>query len=235
MAEFRMPGATHRTVAVGATGTGKTVAAAWLLSKQNFEKRPWVILDFKNEELWDDVGTPPMRPLKLGDMPGKTGLYRMHVQPGDEDALEQWFWDIWRKASRDRKSRGCGLFIDEVSLVPQRAAFKAILRQGRSLRIPVISCTQRPVDVDREVFTESQFKMIFPLEDERDYKIIRGFTRGANIEAPITDANGRALKHWFYWYDSAQRELFTLRPTPKPEIIAADLKALAPWPSFFGV
>ena len=66
---FRLPGGADRTVVIGPTGSGKTVAGAWLLSRQRFDRRPWVALDFKNEELWDAVGDPPMRPLRVSPCP----------------------------------------------------------------------------------------------------------------------------------------------------------------------
>jgi len=220
MAEFILPGAEDKTVVIGATGTGKTVFGAWLLSKQRFDKRPWVAIDFKNEELWDDVGSPPMRLLKLGSMPGKRGLYRMPVYPGQEEAFEDWLWKIWRKEN-------VGLFIDEVTLVPQKAAFKGILRQGRSKHIPVIACTQRPVDVDREVFSEANYVSVFRLDDERDYKIIKGFTRNAPIEAPLPP-------HYSYWYDKRKFTCLTLQPVPAPASIAADLRRVAPVSWLFG-
>ena len=217
---FRLPGASDRTTIIGGTGTGKTTLGAWVLSKQRFDARPWVCLDFKNEELWDIVGDPPMRELKLGAMPSKRGLYRMHVRPGEEDRLEDWLWKVWAKEN-------IGLFCDEVSLVPQRNAFKAILRQGRSKRIPVISCTQRPVDCDREIFTESQFVSVFRLDDIRDYKIIQGFTRNAPIERPLKD-------RWSYWYDKKNFSLAILQPVPPPDSIASNLRANVPYSWFLG-
>ena len=128
MVQFTLPGASDRTVIIGPTGTGKTIGGAWVLSRQRFDKRPWVALDFKQEELWDMVGDPPMRPLRMGQLPNGLGLYRMHVLPMEDDALEEWLWKVWAKGN-------IVLFVDEVSLVPQKAAFKAILRQGRSKRI----------------------------------------------------------------------------------------------------
>lgn len=217
---FRFPGGADRTAVMGATGTGKTICAAWILSEQRFDKRPWVCLDFKNEELWDLVGSPPMKRLRVGEMPGKRGLYKMPVNPGQEDDLEDWLWKVWKRGN-------IGLFCDEVTLMPDGKAFKAILRQGRSLRIPVISCTQRPVDVDREVFTESPYKAIFRLSDERDYKTIKGFTRGAKIEEPLPP-------HYFHWYDEKQNEHLRLSPVPNPEIIAERLRAKAPYSWVFG-
>jgi hypothetical protein len=227
MPELILPGAEDRTVVIGPTGSGKTVAGAWLLSRQRFDKRPWVALDFKNEILWDQVGSPTMRHLKLGHMPDKRGLYRMPVDPGDEEALEQWFWKVWR-------AENIGLFIDELSLVPQCASFRAILRQGRSKRIPLIGCTQRPVKVDREVFSESGFKMIFPLSDGRDSKTVKEFCRDAPIDKPIRNQNGVIIKHASYWYDEKRDALLTLQPTPKPEIIAAELRRVVPVRTFWG-
>lgn len=220
---FILPGAADRTVIIGQTGSGKTVQGAWLLSKQRFDKRPWVALNFKDEELWHRVGDPPMRPLRLGAMPAKRGLYRMDVHPGDEDALEDWLWKIWERGN-------VGIFADEVSLVPQKRAFKAILRQGRSKLIPVIACTQRPVDCDREVFTEAQYRSFFGLEDTRDYQVIRGLFGDRDIK----EAARTLKRHWSLWWDVKQRELSVLKPAPPPVTVAADLKAAAPYSWFLG-
>lgn len=217
--DFTLPGAADRTAVIGATGTGKTVLGAWLLSKQRFDKRPWVCIDFKNEELWDRVGTPPMQTLKLGQMPGKRGLYRMRVQPWDSDALEDWLKKIWTRGN-------VGLFVDEVSLMPQKDAFKAILRQGRSLLIPVIACSQRPVDVDREVWSEANYISVFRLDDVRDYKIIQGFTRNAPIDQPLPEFHS-------HWYDKKKYSCITLQPVPSPDTIAASIKQVAPRPITF--
>ena len=219
MTAFRFPGASDRTVIIGATGSGKTVFGAWILSKQRFNKRPWIIIDFKGEELWDLVQTPPLMTLKLGDMPSKKGLYRMSVLPGDDDIIEEFFRKVWIKEN-------IGLFIDEVSLINSKRWFKALLRQGRSKRIPVISCTQRPVDCDREIFTESQFKSIFRLDDKRDYKIVEDFCPGTDLTKALPDK-------WSYWYDSPHRALFKLQPCPPPDTIAADLRRNVPYTSFW--
>jgi len=211
---FKLPGAADRTVVIGPTGSGKTVGGAWILSRQRFDKRPWVCIDFKGEELWDDVGEPPMRRLKLGDLPGKRGLYRMHVRPDQDEALEAWLWKVWSKGN-------IGLFVDEVSLIPSKAAFKAILRQGRSKQIPVISCTQRPVDCDREVFSESQFRMFYGIEDPRDWLVIKGLFKHGDVEKPLPP-------YWCYWYNAKDKTCLTLKPVPPPEEIAKTLRAVAP-------
>jgi len=217
--EFRLPGGTDRICIIGPTGSGKTVLGGWVLSRQRFSERPWVALDYKDEELWDKVGDPPMRRLRLGAMPGKQGLYRMSVRPGQEDELEAWLWKVWEKGN-------IGLFCDEVSLVPQKDAFKAILRQGRSKHIPVIACTQRPVGCDREVFSESQYMVSFGVADQfRDYPIVRGLFGE-------TDVRTRLPRHNCYWYDVKQDHCFVLKPCPPPASIAATLKQAVPYSIF---
>lgn len=187
---------------------------AYLLSKQRLDKRPWIVIDFKDEELWDRVKRPAIQDLKLGTMPGKRGLYRVRIDPWQSEDLEEYLKDIWSHGN-------IGLFVDEVSLIPQRDAFKAILRQGRSRLIPVIACTQRPVDCDREVFTESNYMACFRLKDIRDYKIVQGMTgtQGAERHLP---------PHWCWWYDAKENATFPLRPCPPPDSIASDLRDVAP-------
>lgn len=220
-ASFRLPGGTDRTVVIGMTGTGKTVFGAFILSKQRWNERPWVWIDFKDEELIDKIGTPPVQEITLSTIPKKPGLYRLRVSPRDNDALEDWLWRVWQKGN-------VGIFCDEVSLMPKQEAFKAVLRQGRSLRIPVIACTQRPVDCDREVFSEANFVSVFRVKDRRDYKIIQEFTGNAAIERPLKE-------HWSYWYDAKQNSLLTLRPCPPPDMVAKSLRENVPYAfSFFG-
>lgn len=221
---FTLPGAADRTVVIGPTGSGKTIMGAWLLSKQRFDKRPWVALDFKGEELWDRVGDPPMRPLRFGQMPGKRGLYRMDVHPGQEAELEGWLWKIWEREN-------VGIFVDEVSLINSKAAFKAILRQGRSKRIPVIACTQRPVDCDREVFSEAQYRCLFGIEDlHRDYPVIRGLFGNRDIRDDVS----RLKRHWSLWYDAKGKSLTVLKPCPSPDTVASDLRRTVPYSFFLG-
>jgi len=127
MAQFVLPGASDRSIIIGGTGTGKTVAGAWLLSKQRFDKRPWIALDFKDEVLWDKVGDPPMRELRLGTVPKKLGLYRVIVNPGQEDELEQYLWDIWERGN-------VGLFCDDYS--------EAVRLIAKKWGLPVIDFAQ---------------------------------------------------------------------------------------------
>jgi hypothetical protein len=214
MTEFVLPGGTDRTTVIGMTGSGKTVFGAWLLSRQRFDLRPWLWLDFKNEELIDQIGRPAMQTLRLGDLPDRRGLYRVSITPGDDELLEQWLWKIWRREN-------IGIFCDECSLIPKGQAFKAILRQGRSKRIPVIACTQRPVDCDREVFTESNYLAVFRVKDRRDARIIEDFSGTLELGEPLPD-------YWSHWFDARRNTVIVLKPAPPPDKVAASLREAAP-------
>jgi hypothetical protein len=217
---FRFPPADSRTVVIGATGTGKTTFGMWLLSHARIEKRPWVFVDFKQEQMLDRIGWPPLKPLKLGQVPKKPGLYTVTPRTSDDEAVEDWLWKVWEKGN-------IGLFIDEASLIPDKNAFRAIMRQGRSKVIPVISCTQRPVDIPREVFTEANFVSIFRLQDVRDYKTVEGFTGLHNLSAPIE-------KRWSRWYDAEHNQLLLLRPCPDQNTIIDRFIETLPRNLFFG-
>lgn len=212
---FRFPGGDSRTIVIGATGTGKTTLAGWLLSHARFDKRAWVIIDYKNEELFDEVGFPPIQRLRLGRMPGKRGLYIVSPRPGDDDYVEQFLWKIWSKGN-------IGLFVDEATLLPRQNAVKAILRQGRSKRIPVIAATQRPVDIDREFFTEANFMSVFRVQDDRDLKIVRGFIRDPRVEKTLPN-------RFSWWYDVAENLLIPLSPVPPPSSIVARMRQNVPY------
>jgi len=121
-----------------------------------------------------------------------------------------------------------GLFVDEASLMPDRDAFRAILQQGRSKRIPCVICTQRPVDVKRAVFSEASYFCIYRMTDKRDYRTVEGFVP-ADLSRPIPD-------YYWRWYDVARNELLTMRPVPGPRAVADNLRervpAIAAWHPF---
>src|SRR6516225_4809414 len=76
VADFRFPGGDARTTVIGATGSGKTTCGVWLLAHQRFDKRPWIVVDFKREGIFDLVGIPPIRQIDLAARPPRRpGLY----------------------------------------------------------------------------------------------------------------------------------------------------------------
>ena len=213
MTDFRWPDVTNRTVILGATGSGKSTCGLWFLSHMDFSI-PWVAVDWKAEAMFDAVGFPPIKVIGYGDIPRKPGLYLLSPKPGEEEILEAWLWAVW-KAGR------IGLYLDEAMLMPDIGAMRAILQQGRSKHLPVIACSQRPVDIPRAFFSEASFFCLYRLNDKRDYKTVEGFV-------PVGDLSRTLPEHYWRWYDVARNRLLTFAPVPAAGIVD-DLKAAIPY------
>ncbi len=212
---FRFPGGDSRTTVLGATGSGKTTEGLWMLSYQRFDKRPWIAIDFKREVIFDLVGFPPIRQIALTDrVPRKPGLYLVSPRPGQDLVLEQFLWRVWSAGN-------VGLFVDEAALMPDGDAFPAILQQGRSKRIPVIACSQRPVNVARGLFSEASYFCVYRMVDRRDYRTVEGFVP-AEIGVPLP-------KYCWHWYDVENDELLAMAPVPNGQWVASRLKEVIPY------
>lgn len=213
---FRFPGGDARTTVIGATGSGKTTCGLWLLAHQRFDKRPWICFDFKMEAIFDRIGLPPIEEWSLKNKPPRQkGLYLTSPLPGGDgdEQVEEFLWKVFEKGN-------IGLYVDEASLMPASGAFQAILQQGRSKRIPVIACTQRPVNVQRPVFSEASYYCVYRMADKRDYKIIEGFVP-ADLSQPMRPY------HW-RWFDVSTNRLLTMAPVPAPAAVADELRQALP-------
>jgi len=204
---FILPSDSQRTVIIGRTGSGKTQFGAWLLSEVHQPNDRRFILDFKLDDLLNDI--PGLQEYKLGSkLPEKPGLYITHPQSNEDEKVERFFWDIHRQENS-------GLFLDETYMVDREsAAFRAILTQGRSKRIPVIMCTQRPVEISRFCFSESEHKCLFDLDDDRDKKTVREFM-------PVRNKVGKVIRdlpdlppYHSYWYNSLNKQTTIMAPAP---------------------
>lgn len=198
-AEFKLPGITDRVTVIGQTGSGKSQFSLWLLSRASFDKQPFIVIDSKLDELIGAVSR--IKEIGLGDkLPKEPGLYVVRPRPGDEDAVDDWLWKVW---SAER----IGLYIDEGYSIPKNSkGFQAVLVQGRSKRIPLIACTQRPSQISRFLFSEAQYYAVFRLNDRRDQKIVQEF---ADINFDLTMEPYHSA-----WYDVKQSATFSLEPVP---------------------
>jgi len=203
---FRLPTNSQRVAVMGRTGSGKTVLGAWLLSMSPFDKQPYVMIDYKGDELLN--GIDRVREIGLKDkLPTQPGLYIVHPKPKlDDDDMEAWLHKVWNQGH-------IGLYGDEAYQIPERGAFEGILTQGRSLRIPVISLTQRPSWISRFVFSEADFFAVFHLNDKEDRKKVKRFIHSD------ADLEGRLDDYHCHWYDVGKDFHCLLSPVPKPETI----------------
>lgn len=206
----KLPTSSQRITLVGRTGTGKTVGGLWHLSNQNLEK-PWVIFNFKNDEHIDSIENA--QHIGFDYVPGKKdkGIFVLHPLPfeceGQNCPLEKYIWQLWARED-------VGIFCDETFMVGiNNKAFNACLTQGRSKRIPMILCTQRPVRITLFAFSEASFIQVFDLNDVRDIDTVEGFV-------PIDWDTEKPLgPHQSWYYEIDRNLLFRFNPTPNMDAI----------------
>lgn len=204
--DFRLPKDSQRVTVLGRTGSGKTLAGAWQLGHRSIDKLPWIIIDFKRDAALNRLGA---QELQLGALPRKPGLYIVHPLPDDKDQVDDLLWRIWERGKT-------GLMFDEGYMVTNLPSFRAILTQGRSKTIPSIILSQRPVWLDRFVFSESEFFQVFWLQDARDRKTVQSFL-------PF-DVNERLPDYHSTWYDVIRDRVTRLAPVPDEAAIIRDFK-----------
>lgn len=202
---FRLPTRSQRIAIIGRTGSGKTVFGAWTLALAPFHLQPYIIVDYKGDELLN--GVERIRRLELSDkIPTRPGVYLVQPRPQiDDEKLGDFFYKIWDQEK-------VGLFLDEAFMVPTKGgALEGILTQGRSLKIPVIALTQRPAWISRYFFSEADFFAVFHLNVADDRTRVRQIT-GGDLDTKLPDFHSR-------YYDVGRDEMTILKPVPEPSII----------------
>lgn len=213
----RGPTDQQRTLIIGRTGSGKSQFGIALLSTRNWDEMPWIFIDYKGEDLWEEIrdANPNIKSIKPTDsVPKKPGLYHMKPLPKvDDTAVEEFLWKVHKKGR-------CGLFIDEGYALPQKDAFDVLLTQGRTLYIPIICLYQRPVWMSRFAVAQADFVAVFAQMDERDLKTSAQFVK------PAKGKNGEVITvfselppYYCLWYDVGRGISSVLRPAPDRQTI----------------
>lgn len=204
---FRWPSNTHRTNVVGATGTGKSVFGMHVLSLSNFEEQPWIIIDYKREELVNSIDR--IKEIGLNELPKHPGIYKVTPHPEDESGVDRFLTRIWENGDT-------GLFFDEGHALPDKNGLKLIYTQGRALRIPCITCSQRPVWLSRYGFPNADFIAAFRLNDPKDEQTVGSYMPKGALKRSLPNYHSK-------WYDIGDNALYTMLPSPHPDDIAQRL------------
>lgn len=218
---MKAPDSTTRTLIVGETGSGKTrFAVSEVLSRANFDKMPWLIIDYKQEDplinkIVDDFRVPEIDLSKKP--PSKPGLYVCYPRPQiDDELMDKFLWQVVEKGR-------FGLYMDEGFTVPQtrKSAFSTIFTQGRAKHIPVIVLYQRPRLMNLFAPTQASFISIFPVGTEADQEAIMEYIRPCVLPGGriLTAKNMEVILPDYYslWYDKSARKTSVLRPAPSEQ------------------
>jgi hypothetical protein len=201
---YKLPDHDKRTVIIGSTGSGKTFVACWILANTNWHKRPCYVLDFKGDDLILDIG---MTDINVNmPPPRKPGLYRVPLIPEiTDEALTQVLWRVWR-------NENAIVYVDEGYMIANNnPAFKALLTQGRSKNVQMITLIQRPVFCSKFVFSEANHFYVMRLQTEDDRKVVSGYLDGTPID--------RLPRFHSYWYSADEQEGTHLGPVPSRNTI----------------
>lgn len=206
---MRLPDDTQRLSIVGRTGSGKTVAAVWHLSHTDFQWLPWIVYDFKRDALLSQIGElEGTEHIGLEEIPRYPGIYFVHPHPDDSEAVQAQMWKIWQQ-------KNTGVYVDEGYMVcgpsNSNSAFRSLLTQGRSKHVPMIILSQRPVWLDRFVFSESDFYQLFALNHSGDRKRM--------MEYIPADLNKPLPTYHSYYHDVATAETVVMKPVPTSDDI----------------
>lgn len=170
-----------------------------------FDEMPAIIFDFKGDDLIEQLGA---QEVSLTNPPPKEpGLYVVRPLPGDDDLISDYFRQIWQQED-------IAVMVDEGTMIPQNDRwFRACLTQGRSKHIPLVICSQRPVRLDKYVFTEASYFAVFNLNNVEDRKFTKNYL---NDRLPT-----KMPPYHFLYYDVGKDDAQFYSPVPDDKSIVA--------------
>lgn len=218
--EWRFPALDQRSLILGSTGQGKTAMGLWLLKYAPFHIQPYIMVDYKREKQIKAIDRA--REIGLNELPVYPGLYVVRPMLDiDDDRMINFLRAIHRRGN-------IGIYFDEALSVPQSGgALQAVYTQGRSLNIPIIALSQRPVDLHRTMLSEADHLSVFHLNDSRDYLTVKKY-----IPRFSADTVESLPPYNSIWYTQAGRKTASLAPVPY-DTLTQDINARLPARVYF--
>lgn len=197
---LQLPTDENRLAVIGMTGSGKTIGGLWHLSLRSWPSNPWIIIDYKRDASIAqipgltviDVNRPP---------PRAAGIYAVQPMPDEIEEIDAFLWKVWSNGNT-------GIFIDEGYMLDRFSKpLRAILTQGRSLRVPVIALSQRPSWISPYLLSESEYLQLYHIHNPRDIKVMREWI-------PYTGAMPAHNSYGSIYFSVPQARVTLLKPVP---------------------
>lgn len=207
MALVRLPERNQRIAIVGSTGSGKTYAALEHLSLADIEDKPWIIVDFKRDDVIQEI--PYTIPMDVdAKIPTRPGIYKVQPKPWEDGVVDGLLMRVWERGDT-------GIYVDEGHMLdPRGDGLRAVITQGRSKNIPLIHLSQRPKWVSKYVATEPEFHRVFRLQDPDDIAFVRKFTDKWIFRNRETGEDIYLPEFHSYYHDVARHQTNTMPPGP---------------------
>lgn len=212
---MHMPRDDEHLFVPGRNGSGKTQAALWHLSQRSYPSRPWLVVDYKGDELIGALSDmAAVRIIGVNDkMPKSPGIYVVRpVAEMDDASVDKLLWSAWNNGKT-------GIYIDEGLMVGKSRAYRAVLTQGRSRNVPLIVLAQRPVFLDRFTVSEASYYQVFYLHDRRDQETVNAFLPLDLGDYYGTAPSKKLAPYWSIWHDVKRGETNILTPVPDSDTI----------------
>jgi len=198
-----------RVFLAGNSGSGKTTLA----NRLYLEKAPRVlILDLTGEwrdrvDATVDSVADAAREVRARAASGRWRI-ALSLDPDDMEALVHWLVPVPRlQQSPIIAVKGAVLLVDEVDLLaPQGTAsrpIRTLYRRSRHVGLSVISTTQRPANVSREVSAQSTHAIALALSEPRDRDYMAKLMRWGPRDLASLEAWTRRHPHGATWKDTS--------------------------------
>lgn len=178
---------------------------------RSYDVMPWIVANYKNDEHLN--GIPGYREIGANErLPKEPGIYMVRPEP-EEGSLDNLLQQAYVRGANNGGRANVGFFIDEGTEIGQRSLpFRRVQTQGRSMRIPTIVGSQRPVWLSKYAFTEAKFFSIFPLNDIEDRRIVSKWCKGLDLNYDETLGEYES-----YYFTGATRHLVKMGPAKTPD------------------
>lgn len=194
----------RHTVAVGMTRSGKTFLAKHILEELQRKRVHTIFFDPKHDDDYATLGTICTSPMQLYAQVLAKNPTIVYRPPSDKQGRAEHLTqiiDLVFLASRNRKLRNVKrvIAIDEIQLMVKKGGHDGIEKLwtvGAGMGIVGLAITQRVQLLNETVWSQSENKILFKVEDRPEYLRSRNLSHFAELRDFFFDPS---KKYWFYY------------------------------------